>query len=322
MVENNSRTWNRRKFVQTIGTSAVLGSTITTTVTADVSSSDYPDADPKHDDDTEEPVAAELGSCLKQFQPVWTGDLGEPEPHFYRWPHKISSTLMTYLQEDIPGYEPGEFRGVNKSFLDITFPDGKITSDLTENYVGGTEYSDNQYDASDVAGGVLQQSIGEVPYFGWVWSWGTAAAKMYADWENANDTTDSISRYWAWAKNNDGRYRSQADYWARFDAELDPEETISFSVTDEGRAVRSDKGSVILLENEYNYTITAPEGTNSGSVSTADSTKDHIEAVPARKVKENPFQYGLAPSDVAGVDDDDYIRFATGGFNVQRESSE
>jgi hypothetical protein len=50
-------------------------------------------------------------------------------------------------------------------------------------------------------------------------------------------------------------------------------------------------------------------------VSTTDSTEDHIEAVPARKVKKNPFQHGLALSDVASIDDD-YIRFATGGFNV------
>jgi len=250
---------NRRKLVQTIGASAVLGGAITTTATAEYPSEDYPHYYTRHDEDTGEPVAAELGSCVAQYEPVWTGDLGEPEPHFYRWPHKISSTLMTYLQEDIPGHKKGEYEAVNKSLLDITFPDGKITSDLNENYVGGTEYTDNKYDASDVAGDVLEQSIGEVPAFGWVWDWGTAAGKMYSDWHRAHDGTGTISREWAWAKNNGGEFRSQADYWARFDAELDPGETISFTVTDEGRAVRSDKSSVIILENEYNFTITAPE---------------------------------------------------------------
>jgi hypothetical protein len=228
---------------------------------------------------------------------------------------------MTYLSEDIPGYESGEFDAVNKSTFEVTFPDGAITSGRNKYYVGATNYyddpNDDPYDASDIAKKTLSTAIGELPYFGWLWSGGTAAVNMYNNWADANEENESISRKWTWAEENG--YRSQADYYVRFDAELDPNEEISFIVSDEGKAVRADKVSVIDLSNTYCYSITGPDHPDStnrlGSLSSS-----NISSVPAKKVKNNPHQYGLTPPDVGHLDDDDTIRFATSGYSIGQGS--
>ena len=329
VVEENN--YSRRRILSGIGASVgILGTPSIAAGNDDVEQDDFTcystgiispncttsPGEQKHDDDTSEPVAAELGTSLIQYDPVWTGDLGEPEPYYYRIPFKLGSCIITHLQEDIPGSDPGEFNGVNKSLFSVTFPDGKVTSAKNKYYLGATEYSENPYDATDVAIDSLSTAIGEVPYMGWVWSGATAATNMYNNWKDAHDGTDTISRNWGWAEEGDSGFRSQADYYVRFDAELDPSEEISITVTDEGRAVRADKSSVIVLSNTYERTITAPPEPTSSNTSSTLHTGD-ITAVSADQVKNNPHKYGLAPSDVENVDDSENIRFATGGYSIR-----
>lgn len=242
---------------------------------------------------------------------------------YWEIPCELSLNTATHTDGDTSSDE----WAIYGSTVNLTFPDNKVRSGTTENWIGATKYTDdddNTDDYESYALSTIEYGLGFLPAYGWMLAGSALATKMFLNYVDSTDGTQSIERYWDWY--NLGEYTRpypQVSTWVRFvGTEMSSGESISVNIHDKSSINRDTYSTAFLIEGQNTLYLTAPEMTPSTikSMSTYEQNQLGYNTVPAGKVKRRPWQFNIAPERLRGVPDDREIVF--GPPEVRVESKE
>lgn len=163
--------------------------------------------------------------------------------------------------------------------------------------------------------------MGLIPGYGWMLGGSALAAKMFLNYVNTNDGTQSLERYWDWY--NLGQYTRpypQVSTWVRFvGTELSQGQTIAVDIHDKSSINRDTYSTAFLIEGQNTLYLTAPDITPNTvkSMSTQEQNQLGYNTVTARKVKRRPWQFNIDPQRLRGVPNDREIVFGPPKIRVE-----
>lgn len=210
----------------------------------------------------------------------------------------------------------GTYNGIEGNGCEVSSSYDKWDVNDTKYWVGGgisPNPSDDEYEhLAELAEG----AVGFIPIFGDAYAVTMMIYHLALYFEN-DPTSAILNRHWTWGDAFSGEPQSQI--FNRWDAECDPGERGGFTAKDYTTAERYDgSGGFFQRRSEFLVNFAAPETSPSSlSMQSARSLQSKgIRAVPTKKVRRNPHEFGFTPEEAADLPRNEIVYFAPVDVNV------